>query len=400
MTTTALPRSSNLPNARLSGLVIALVAFFTLVDLFATQAILPLLAHRYAAAPAVIGVAVNASTFGMAVGSLLTALFGQELDRRTGIVASLVILTVPTALLALAPNLATFAALRVVQGLCMSVAFTLTLSHLGEVCSSKAQAGAFAAYITGNVASNLVGRLLAASAAGLVGVNGTFYLFAGLNLLGALLALISVTATGRSAEKGRSLADRLAGAAALLHNGAIPAGFGVGFLILFAFIGVFSYVNFVLMRPPLGLGMMRLGLVYFVFLPSIILTPCAGVFATRFGARSALWLGLGVAELGLALLLAPGLPLVLLGLVLVGAGTFFAQATATGFVSRAAGYNRASASGLYLAAYFSGGLAGAAVVGQIFDRSGWQACVACVALALALAALLGARFVTAPAAEA
>ncbi len=392
MTTAVAARTFRLPHAPLHGVTIALVAFFTLVDLFATQAILPLLAHRYAAAPAVIGVAVNASTFGMAVGSLLTALFGQSLDRRFGIVCSLLVLTIPTALLATAPDLVTFAALRVVQGLCMAVAFTLTLSHLGEVCSAKAQAGAFAAYITGNVASNLIGRLIAASAAGLFGISSTFYMFAALNLVGALLALISVAPTGRSAEKARSLSDRLAGARALLVNPSVLAGFGVGFCILFAFIGVFSYVNFVLMRPPIGLGMMSLGLVYFVFLPSIVLTPFAGAIAVRVGVRRTLWIGLGVAEAGLALLLSHQLSLVLGGLVLVGAGTFFAQATATGFVSKAAGANRSAASGLYLAFYFSGGLAGAAAVGQIFDRFGWPACVASVGLALAAAAVLGVRF--------
>jgi len=387
-------RALSLPHAPLRGVTIALIAFFTLVDLFATQAVLPLLAHRYGAAPAVIGVVVNASTFGMAVGSLLTALFGQSLDRRVGIVTSLLVLTIPTALLAHAPDLAVFAALRVIQGLCMATAFTLTLSHLGEVCSAKAQAGAFAAYITGNVASNLVGRLVAASAAGLYGVSWTFYLFAGLNLLGALLAVMSVAPTGRSAEKGRSLSERLAGALAFFTNGPVLAGFGVGFCILFAFIGIFSYVNFVLMRPPLGLGMMSLGLVYFVFAPSIVLTPFAGAFAAKFGARPALWLGLGVAEVGLLLLLSSQLPLVLGGLVLVGAGTFFAQATATGFVSRSAGPDRSAASGLYLASYFAGGLAGAAAVGQIFDHFGWPACVGAVALALAVAAAFGAQFST------
>ena len=393
MTSPVSTRTFNVPHAPLSGLTIALIAFFTLVDLFATQAILPLLAHRYAAAPAVIGVAVNASTFGMAIGSLLTALFGQALDRRMGIVVSLLALTIPTALLANAPDLPTFAALRVAQGLCMSVAFTLTLSHLGEVCSARAQAGAFAAYITGNVASNLIGRLVAASAAGMFGISPTFLMFAGLNLLGALLALISVSRTGRSAESGRSISDRLAGAAGFLGNIQVMAGFGVGFCILFAFIGIFSYVNFVLMRPPLRLGMMSLGLVYFVFLPSIILTPFAGAFASRFGARRTLWLGLAVASLGLVLLLSTRLPLVLGGLVLAGVGTFFAQATATGFVSRAAGANRAAASGLYLASYFTGGLAGAAIVGQIFDRFGWPACVAAVAIALGLASLLGVHFI-------
>ena len=95
-----------------------------------------------------------------------------------------------------------------------------------------------------------------------------------------------------------------------------------------------------------------------------------------------------MAALGLPLLLSPVLGGVLLGMVLVGAGTFFAQATATGFVSRAA-TDRAGASGIYLAAYFSGGLVGSAALGQAFDRFGWPASVAGVALALAVAAILG-----------
>ena len=57
--------------------------------------------------------------------------------------------------------------------------------------------------------------------------------------------------------------------------------------------------------------------------------------------------------------------------------------------SRAATTDRASASGIYLAAYFSGGLVGSAALGQAFDRFGWPASVAGVALALALAAVLG-----------
>ena len=77
------------------------------------------------------------------------------------------------------------------------------------------------------------------------------------------------------------------------------------------------------------------------------------------------------------------------GLVLVAIGTFFAQAVATGFVSRTAVSDRPAASGLYLSAYYCGGLAGAAVVGQLFDRFGWSAAVAGVFAALGLAALLG-----------
>ena len=76
--------------------------------------------------------------------------------------------------------------------------------------------------------------------------------------------------------------------------------------------------------------------------------------------------------------------------MLVGVGTFFAQAAATGFVGRAATADRGSASGIYLACYFSGGLVGSAMLGQLFDRFGWAACVAGVGLSLAVAAALAA----------
>ena len=176
-----------------------------------------------------------------------------------------------------------------------------------------------------------------------------------------------------------------------LRNPQLRAAFGIGFCILFAFIGTFTYVNFVLVRAPLSLGPMELGFVYFVFLPSVVTTLLAGRFVHRFGTRPTLWGSLALAGLGLPLLLLPNLVAVLLGMVLIGVGTFFAQATATGFVSRAATADRGSASGIYLACYFAGGLVGTAILGQVFDRMGWPACVTGIALSLAAAALLARR---------
>ena len=109
------------------------------------------------------GFAVNASTMGMAVSGLAVGYFSREIDRRKGILISLVVLAIPTALLAHAPDLTTFTLLRVAQGLCMAAAFTLTLAYLGEHYSAADSASAFAAYITGNVASNLIGRLISAA---------------------------------------------------------------------------------------------------------------------------------------------------------------------------------------------------------------------------------------------
>jgi len=379
----------------LRAFTIGLTAFLTVVDLFATQAILPALTTAYGVTPAAMGLAVNASTIGMAAGGFAVALFGRRLDRRRGILVSLAMLSIPTALLATMPSLPVFTALRIVQGACMSTAFALTLAYLGEHASAGDTANAFAAYVTGNVASNLFGRLLAAGVVDHLGLAANFQVFAFLNLAGAVLVWFTVERTPAMSQVDMSHRSPLTSWFVHLANPALRAAFATGFVILFAFIGTFTYVNFVLVRPPFSVSMMMLGTVYFVFLPAIFTTPLAGRIVARAGARPALWASFALAATGLPLLLSGHLGLLLSGLALVAVGTFLAQAIATGFVSRAATTDRGSASGLYLASYFLGGLAGSAVLGQVFDRLGWAACVIGIGAALALGALFATRLLIA-----
>jgi MFS family permease len=189
------------------------------------------------------------------------------------------VLAIPTSLLAVAPNHAVFTVLRVMQGLGMASAFTLTLAYLGEQCSAMDAGGAFAAYITGNVASNLIGRLAT-----------NFYFFTLLNLSGALLVYFTIKRVQPMQPIGSAMIEQW-------RDPALRASFGLGFCILFAFIGTFTYVNFVLLRDPLSLGAMGVGFVYFVFLSSIVTT-----LAGRQG-RGIVRHGLVVAALGLPLML-------------------------------------------------------------------------------------------------
>ncbi len=380
--------SSRSVQTLLRSFTIALIAFLTLVDLFATQAILPSLVKAYGVTPSAMGFAVNASTMGMAVAGLVVAAFSRRINRRFGVILSLALLAIPTALLATLPDLATFTILRVIQGIFMSAAFSLTLAYLAENSSAKEAAGALAAYITGNVASNLFGRLMSAAVADHLGLSTNFYVFAGLNLLGAVLAYVTLTCTTPMGTVRAAPKSQLAAWAEHLRNGPLRAAFGIGFCILFAFIGTFTYVNFVLTREPFTIGMMQLGFVYFVFLPSILTTPLAGLAVARFGTRPTFWSALGLAAFGLPMLITSRLSVVLVGLALVAVGTFFAQAAATGFVGRAATGDRGSAGGIYLACYFFGGLVGSFVLGRAFDSLGWGACVAGIGLALAAAASL------------
>jgi len=374
---------------RLRFAVIALIAFLTLVDLFAAQAILPSLVDKFQATPAEMGFAVNASTFGMALAGLGIAFFGRRIDRRNGIWISLMLLAIPTTLLAFTDDLAIFALLRVAQGLCMSAAFTLTMAYLSEHFSPGQAAGALAAYVTGNVASNFFGRILSASVAGLGGLPVNFLTFAALNLVGALLVWLTLEKTSGMMQTNDDRSFHMRRWTYHLADGELRRAFATGFLILFVFIGTFTYVNFHLV--DLGVTPMKLGLVYLVFLPSMLTTPLAGRIALRLGANRGIVFTLGLAIIGLLALLSTHLVLVLAGLALVAVGTFLAQAIATGLVGQRAAIDKAGASGIYLASYYSGGLIGSLIIGQIYDRAGWAATVLALTAALGGAILLVVR---------
>lgn len=367
--------------------LIALIAFLTLVDLFAAQAILPSLVEKFDVSRATMGFAVNASTFGMAVSGLAIALFARNIDRRNGIWISLLVLAVPTMLLSVTDDITVFALLRVAQGLCMSAAFTLTVAYLAEHFSPAKATGALAAYVTGNVASNFFGRILSAAVADSLGISINFLTFAGLNIAGAALVFFALKKTERSMSVSSGSSSSAGAWKAQLAHPELRNTFVIGFLILFVFIGTYTYVNFHLVAEPLSLSPMALGLVYLVFLPSMLTTPLAGRVAARVGPGTGIALTLGLAIAGVASLLSTSLPIVLAGLALIAVGTFLAQAIATGFVSRTAKQDRAVASGIYLASYYSGGLVGSLVLGQVYDRFSWPACVAVLIAALALAAL-------------
>ena len=132
----------------------------------------------------------------------------------------------------------------------MASAFTLTLAYLGEHCSARAAAGAFAAYITGNVASNLVGRLVGGGGRRHSASPASFLVFAALNLAGA--ALVSSALTGPSMSDARGARFAFARRRRAPAQPALRPAFAIGFCILFAFIGTFTYVNFVLVRAPLA----------------------------------------------------------------------------------------------------------------------------------------------------
>ena len=139
--------------------------------------------------------------------------------------------------------------------------------------------------------------------------------------------------------------------------------------------GVFTYANFFLARPPFLLTTAGLGSVFFIYLFGCVVTPLAGRFQDRHGFRRTALLAAGMSLGGLLLTLIHWLPAVIAGLAVFSSGIFVSQSSATVLTGQVADRARSSAAGLYVTFYYIGGSVGTALPAWFWLNGGWPACV-------------------------
>jgi MFS family permease len=163
----------------------------------------------------------------------------------------------------------------------------------------------------------------------------------------------------------------------------------MGFTILFSLVGLFTYANFYLARPPFNLTPAGLGSIFFVYLLGCVVTPWAGKFFDQHGFRRTVTLSTAMCLLGLGLTLAQSLWLVIAGLASFSSGVFVAQSAASVLTGQVAGRARSAAAGLYVTFYYAGGSVGAALTGWFWVRGGWPWCMGLFAGISVLTFVLG-----------
>lgn len=371
------------------ALVMGLASSFTLIDLFAPQAITPTLGGAFHQTPQATGIAVNAAVVGMAISGLLSSLFADRLDRKAVIVGSLLLLGIPTMLIGYTSTLPVFAGLRMLQGCLMSASFAVTIAYVAEQWGSTGEAPTvMAGYVTGNIAGQILGRMLMGFLAEYLDWHRAFLILGALNLLGGLL-LWSLLPRSRHKREPQS-GSLFLPLAMHLRDTRLLGCFFVGFLILVCFVGTFTYSGFDL-TVRFGLSPSMLGMAYTVFAFGLISTPIAGLAIRHCTHRIALLFGAVMTASGILITLADRLALVLAGLALTAAGLFFCQAVATAFTGHSADRFKAAAGGLYLASYYTGGIAGAAWIGSVYASWGWRGSayvIAASSLVMAATAML------------
>jgi predicted MFS family arabinose efflux permease len=309
------------------------------------------------------------------------------LGRKRVIVAAMFVLVIPTLMVGLSTSLSQLIFWRAVQGLVLPPIFAVTVAYIGDEWSPKEATTAAGIYSSGSSLGGFSGRLVTGFLADLIGWRAGFAALAAIAFAGAIAVAFLLPHERRFVRSQGLLAS---GRQMLAHfrNGQLLATYAVGFGVLFNFICTFTFVSFHLAAPPYNLSASWLGAIFVVYIVGSVLTPWTGWAVGRFGRRPfvvgviAIWLA------GIALTLAPSLPLIICGLALGAGCGLICQAVSTGYVTITAKAGRSSAVGLYVTSFYTGGSFGAAIGGVTWTLGGWSACVALVAAMLVIMAAI------------
>jgi YNFM family putative membrane transporter len=368
-------------------LAAGLAGYCTFINLYSPQAILPLLAQQFGAGAAEISTIMTAGTLAVALIAPFSGTAADVLGRKRVIVTAMCVLAVPTVMAAFAPNLSTLIFWRFVQGLAMPPIFAVTIAYIGEELPPHEATAAAGVYTSGASLGGFSGRFFTGILADVIGWRYAFVCLAAATIMGAI-AVSVLLPRERKFVRSEGL---IASARQMLRhfrNPQLIATYAVGFGVLFNFIATFTYISFRLASAPYNLSPTYLGAIFVVYLVGSALTPLTGWVVGRFGRRHFMIGIIGLWIAGIALTLFAPLWVILLGLTMSAGCGLLCQAVSTGYVAITAQTGRSSAVGLYVTCFYLGGSFGAALGGIAWTLAGWPACVAMVAIMLAIMATI------------
>lgn len=356
---------------------VGLAGYCTFINLYAPQAILPLLATEFGAGAAEIANIMTASTLAVALTAPFTGTVADVLGRKRVIVTAMLLLGIPTLMCAFASTLHELILWRFVQGLVMPPVFAVTIAYIGDEWEAHEATAAAGVYTSGASIGGFSGRFFTGVLSDMIGWRGALICIALVTLAGGLAMMLLLP---RERKFVRSEGLIASGKQMLQHfqNKQLLATYAVGFGVLFCFVSTFTYVNFRLAAAPYNLSATWLGAIFVVYLVGSGLAPMAGWAVGRFGRRRFMIPVIGAWIFGVLLTLSGPLWLIVLGLTLSSSCGLICQAISTGYVTITAKAGRSSAVGLYVTSFYVGGSFGAALGGIAWIFGGWPACVAMI----------------------
>ena len=371
---------------------VVLAGFATFLNLYTPQAILPLIAAAFGVDVADTGLTITASLVAVAVVAPFAGAISDRVGRKRLIAAACMLLSVPTLLVAGSQSLEAMLAWRFLQGLALPFIFTVTVAYIGEETDGADSIRLAGIYGIGTILGGFGGRFVAGIAAEIGGWRAGFVAIGVFTLAAGVAVAVLLPREQRFRAQRGGVRAQLATWRDHLGNARLMATCGMGFLMLFSNVAVYTFVNIYLSGPPFLLSPAVMGGVFAVYLVGAATTALATRLAIRFGRRATLLMVLGLAAAGLGLTLVPVLAAVVVGLAMLSGGLLVVQTLSLGLIGVTVSHGRSAAVGMYVTTYYVGGALGGVVPALAWGVAGWAGVVWLVLPVFGVMAGLGWRY--------
>ena len=362
-------------------------AFSAFLAMYLPQPILPLLAEEFGVSASGAGLLISGLVLSIALMSVVTAPLSDRIGRKPVLAGCSLLLALPSLACALAPSYSFLLLMRFAQGAIVPGVLAISVAYLSEAFSAERSPVLVGGYISATVLGGMMSRLLSGAVTDLLNWRWAFGLSSLLSLLVGLL-LFALLPSSSNFRADTHLGSAYRGMVQHLRNRQLLGGYLVGFLLFFAFLGLFTYLPFQLAGPPYAFSPLYIGLIYIVYGAGALSSPLGGRLAKRLPFWQVLSLGLGLTLSANLLTLVPRTAVLVGALLLLCFGNFIVQSTATAFVARTAKHNRAGANALYLLFYYVGGSLGGYLPGLLWPLLGWEGVLLLTGSSLALALIV------------
>jgi YNFM family putative membrane transporter len=353
---------------------IAAAGFTAMLNMYAPQAVLPMMSAEFGVGPAAISQIMTVSALAVALTAPFTGVIADVLGRRFVIAIAIALLVVPSVMMSFSDSLEMLLFWRFVQGLLLPPIFAVSVAYIGAEWPASEATAVTGTFIAATAVGGFSGRMITAALADPVGWRHALFADAAITALCALV-VIALLPRERSFVHGTTLMTSLRQMMKHLRNPRLLATFGVGFGIMFNFLAAFTYLGFRLAAPPFSLSTTAIGAVFVTYLISIVTAPFTGRLVSHFGRRQFGTIALAVWMCGILLTLASSLPVIIAGLFMITGAGFYVQVCCQSFVATNAREGNSSAVGLYVTSFYVGGSFGGLIPGLLWSSTGWPGVV-------------------------
>ncbi|GAB4435078.1 MAG: MFS transporter [Anaerolineae bacterium] len=366
-------------------LTIIVVTILTFFVIYGPQPLLPLLAETYGVSRPQAALLITVTMFPLSLAPITYGYVLEAVPAARLLRLSVLVLGVTTLAFALANLFPLLVGLRFVQGLLLPAVLTSLMTYLSAWGQGQQMQRVMSVYVAATIAGGYFGRLLS-------GLSATFFDWHTFFLLLALALLAMVLPLGRLRVQAEIHGARPSPRLLLdaLRHPVYLRVYAIIFGMFFIFAGMMNFLPFRLVELWGSPSQLLTGLMYTGYLVGVFTSLGSGWFIERLGGEQpVLRLGIGLYLLVLLATIGVG-GWGLFGLLFLFCGAMFlVHATAAGWLNRLAERQKGIVNGLYISAYYGGGVLGSYLPGLLYERFSWTvfilslAMVACGVLLLA-----------------